>query len=46
MWKILKSENENQVSDYMIIRYCEPLVFNIHCYEVVSKVVFLWVYAS
>ena len=26
--KILKSENENQASDCMIIGYCEPLVFN------------------
>ena len=30
--KILKSENENQASDCMIIGYCEPLVFNIHGY--------------
>ena len=29
---ILKSENENQASDCMIIGYCEPLVFNIHGY--------------
>ena len=28
--KILKSENENQASDCMIIGYCEPLVLNIH----------------
>ena len=34
---ILKSENENQASDCMIIGYCEPLFFNIHGY-------FLWVY--
>jgi hypothetical protein len=32
LYKILKSENENQASDYMIIGYCEPLVFNIHGY--------------
>jgi hypothetical protein len=36
----LKSEKENQASGYMIIGYCEPLVFNIHGYWVVSKVVF------
>ena len=30
--KILKSENENQASDCMIIGYCEPLFFNIHGY--------------
>jgi hypothetical protein len=35
--KILKSENETQASDCMIIGYCEPLVFNIHGY-------LLWVY--
>ena len=40
LWKILKSEKENQASGYMIIGYCEPLVFNIHGYWVVSKVVF------
>ena len=34
---ILKSENENQASDCMIIGYQEPLVFNIHGY-------LLWVY--
>ena len=46
LFKILKSENENQASDYIIIGYCEPLVFNIHGYWVVPKVVFflLWVY--
>jgi hypothetical protein len=35
----LKSENENQASDYIIIGYCEPLVYNIHGYWVVPKVV-------
>jgi hypothetical protein len=30
--KILKSENEIHASDYIIIGYCEPLVFNIHGY--------------
>ena len=35
--QILKSENENQASDCMIIGYCEPLVFDIHGY-------LLWVY--
>jgi hypothetical protein len=39
LFKILKSENENQASDYIIIGYCEPLVFNIHGYWVVPKVV-------
>jgi hypothetical protein len=32
--KILKSENENQASDCMIIGYCEPLVFNIHVHSI------------
>jgi hypothetical protein len=36
---MLKSENENQASDYIIIGYSELLVFNIHGYWVVPKVV-------
>ena len=38
--KIWKSENEDQAS--MIIGYCEPLVFNIHGYWGVPKVVFFY----
>jgi len=33
----VKSENENQASDYIIIGFCKQLVFNIHGY-------LLWVY--
>ena len=38
--KILKSENENQASDCMIIGYCEPLVCNAHGF--LSCLIELW----
>ena len=41
---MLKSENENQASDYIIIGYSELLVFNIHGYWVVPKVVVFFNY--